>query len=62
MHQPTFAPDGPTRCSGQPVQRYSPESLAEALGFGFTLVENLTEDHRTPAGAIQPFIYCRFTR
>lgn len=58
----TFAPDGPERCSGLPVVRYSPESLAAELGRGFTLVESVTEDHRTPWGAIQRFIYCRFTR
>lgn len=58
----TFAPDGPERCSGLPIERYSPESLAAELGRDFTLVESVTEDHRTPAGAVQRFIYCRFTR
>jgi trans-aconitate methyltransferase len=28
----TFAPDGPARCSGLPVVRYSPEALAAELG------------------------------
>ncbi|GGA70872.1 hypothetical protein GCM10011507_23050 [Edaphobacter acidisoli] len=58
----TFSLDGPERCSGLPVQRYSPESLAAELGCGLTLVESVTEDHHTPAGAIQRFVYCRFTR
>lgn len=57
----TFAPDGPERCSGLPVERYSPESLARELGPGFSLVESMTEDHHTPWDAIQRFIYCRFT-
>jgi hypothetical protein len=26
----TFAPDGPEKCSGLPVMRYSPESLTRA--------------------------------
>lgn len=58
----TFAPDGPERCSGLPVCRYSPESLAAELGGGFNLIESVTEKHHTPSGAIQSFIYCRFTR
>ncbi len=28
----TFAPDGPEKCSGLPVARYSPDTLAEELG------------------------------
>jgi hypothetical protein len=28
----TFAPDGPGRCSGLPVQRYSPEMVAKENG------------------------------
>lgn len=58
----TFAPTGPARCSGLPVCRYSPEALAAELGNEFTLVQTMAEDHRTPSGAIQPFIYCRFVR
>ena len=58
----TFAPDGPERCSGLPVCRYSPEMLAAELGAELTLVQTIAEDHHTPSGAVQPFIYCRFTR
>ena len=56
----TFAPDGPEACSGLPVQRYSPESLQHTLGNDFRLAETLSEEHRTPAGATQSFIYCLF--
>ena len=58
----TFALDGPERCSGLPVQRYSPASLAAELGSEFTLVDSVSEDHRTPSGAVQRFVYCRFNR
>ena len=58
----TFAPDGPEKCSGLPVARYSPESLAERLGAGFTLVESRRHVHHTPWGATQAFQYSRFTR
>ena len=58
----TFALDGPERCSGLPVQRYSPETLAKELGSEFTLVETAPEDHHTPSGSAQRFVYCRFTR
>lgn len=58
----TFALDGPERCSGLVVQRYSPATLAAELGRDFRLVETATEHHATPSGTIQKFTYCRFTR
>lgn len=51
----TFALDGPERCSGLPVARYSPESLAAELGPPFALVESAREEHRTPGGSTQAF-------
>ncbi|RCX33340.1 methyltransferase domain-containing protein [Thioalbus denitrificans] len=58
----TFAHDGPERCSGLPVARYTPEELAAELGPGCELLETRAERHRTPAGALQSFIFCRFRR
>ncbi len=58
----TFAPDGPERCSGLPVQRYSPQSLAETLGEDFTLVDSGREAHLTPGGNTQHFQFSRFSR
>lgn len=57
-----FAPDGPERCSGLKVVRYAPDKLAAELGQGFQLLEHRTESHRTPAGKIQKFSYCRFVK
>ena len=58
----TFAPDGPDRCSGLPVVRYSPESLSAELGPALGLVESVPHVHTTPWGATQSFLYCRFRR
>jgi len=54
----TFAEDGPERCSGLPVQRYSAESLHAEFGASFELLGRAAEDHQTPAGNIQKFLYC----
>ena len=56
----SFAPDGPERCSGLPVQRYSPESLAAELGSAFRLKQGRTESHLTPAARVQQFQYSLF--
>lgn len=58
----TFAPDGPSECSGLPVARYTPEALAAEFGNAFRLVEQASEVHRTPAGKVQHFIYCHLRR
>jgi hypothetical protein len=58
----TFAPDGPERCSGLPVQRWSPETLAEELGPAFALERTWREAHHTPAGATQTFQWTVFRR
>lgn len=53
----TFAADGPTHCSGLPVARYSPETLASRLGSNFTVLATEREQHNTPAGGTQPFTW-----
>lgn len=53
-----FGPDGPTHCSGLPVVRYSPERLHAEFGRGFELLESAQEEHHTPSGKSQQFIYC----
>lgn len=58
----TFAPDGPERCSGLPVQRWSPEGLAAELGPGFEPLESAREEHQTPWGSVQPFTWTSFRR
>jgi SAM-dependent methyltransferase len=58
----TFALDGPDVCSLLPVQRYSPESLAETLGTGYHLVRSLERTHVTPKQKDQRFTYAVFRR
>jgi trans-aconitate methyltransferase len=58
----TFAPDGPEKCSGLPVARYSPEMLGSELGEGFVLVDSRRHTHTTPWGTLQAFQYSRFVR
>ena len=53
----TFAAGSPTHCSGLPVARYSAPDLARKLGDGFTVTVTRTEQHHTPAGAVQPFAW-----
>jgi ubiquinone/menaquinone biosynthesis C-methylase UbiE len=53
----TFASDGPERCSGLPVVRYSAEALAAVFDADLRIVESVRYEHRTPSGSIQPFIY-----
>jgi ubiquinone/menaquinone biosynthesis C-methylase UbiE len=57
----TFAPDGPSRCSGLAVEQYSPETLKDQFGPAFRLVESQQETHITPFGTEQEFTYgyCR---
>ena len=54
----TFAEDGPLQCSGLPVRRYRPGELHAQFGQQFELLGHEREDHHTPAGAIQKFVYC----
>jgi len=58
----TFAPDGPEKCSGLPVVRYSPTGLGTVLGDGFELVAHRDEMHQTPAGRTQAFQFSLFRR
>ena len=54
----TFGPEGPTKCSGLEVMRYDAESLHGEFGARFRLVESSKEQHHTPSGTTQQFLYC----
>jgi len=57
-----FSLQGPERCSGLDVVRYSPQSLLAELGGDYELVESRDELHVTPSGAEQAFMYCLLQR
>jgi ubiquinone/menaquinone biosynthesis C-methylase UbiE len=54
----SFGPEGPSRCSGLEVVRYSPDDLHAEFGPDFCLLDSTREDHRTPTGSVQAFVYC----
>jgi len=53
----TFGEDGPTRCSGLEVQRYSVEMLKTLLEPDFRIRAYESEEHRTPMGVAQEFLF-----
>ena len=53
----TFSLEGPEKCSGLPVRRYSDVTLAAELGPAFRLLKSIPEIHSTPWGAKQAFQY-----
>ncbi|HWZ58675.1 MAG TPA: class I SAM-dependent methyltransferase [Gemmatimonadaceae bacterium] len=58
----TFAADGPTRCSGLDVARYSIDALGDVFADGFDPVTASSEVHQTPTGQAQRFTYCCLRR
>lgn len=54
----SFSLDGPKKCSGLDVMRYSPETMHDQFGDAFQLVESIGETHNTPFGTTQDFVYC----
>ena len=58
----TFALDGPETCSGLPIVRYSPASLADTLGPDFALSTQRICVHRTPSGRPQSFQFSLFRK
>ena len=58
----TFSENGPKKCSGLDVKRYSEENLTTELKNGFEKIRCVTEDHTTPFDTIQNFLFCSFKR
>lgn len=54
----SFGLNGPDKCSGLDVVRYSPEAMRDEFGGDFKLVKSLNETHETPFGTKQEFVYC----
>ncbi|MHA7829885.1 MAG: class I SAM-dependent methyltransferase [Flagellimonas sp.] len=57
----TFSENGPKKCSGLDIKQYN-ETQMEATFNGFDKIECKTEDHTTPFGTTQHFIFCSFKR
>ncbi|MBX3292917.1 MAG: class I SAM-dependent methyltransferase [Acidobacteria bacterium] len=54
----SFSLEGPKKCSGLDVMRYSPETMHSEFGRPFQLVASQSETHNTPFGTTQEFVYC----
>jgi len=54
----SFAPDGPAKCSGLEVVRYSAGEIHAQFGAGFRQLDSVRDEHHTPRGAVQAFAYC----
>jgi 2-polyprenyl-3-methyl-5-hydroxy-6-metoxy-1,4-benzoquinol methylase len=58
----TFSENGPEKCSGLKIKRYSQDAMSLVFSDGFKKIECLTQDHQTPFKTSQNFIYCSFQR
>lgn len=58
----TFAEDGPLKCSGLEIVRYSKEELVNKVGKNFELLDFQKETHISPSGMEQKFNYWVFKR
>lgn len=54
----SFGLNGPAKCSGLDVVRYSSETMHNEFGKSFKLVKSLTETHHTPFETTHEFVYC----
>jgi SAM-dependent methyltransferase len=54
----TFGPNGPLKCSGLDVVRYDDKSLHKEFGDEFHFMGSELNNHATPMGTNQQFLYC----
>mgnify|MGYP001210133007 FL=1 len=58
----TFAEDGPLKCSGLEIKRYSIKNLKEIFKENFEFVEGFKKLHSTPFDTQQSFTFCVFKK
>lgn len=58
----TFSEQGPARCSGLEIKQYSEASMSARFGTSFKRLKCIYEDHITPFGTSQNFLFCSFKR
>jgi 2-polyprenyl-3-methyl-5-hydroxy-6-metoxy-1,4-benzoquinol methylase len=58
----TFSENGPQKCSGIKVTRYSEKKMTETFQNYFKKIECLIIDHKTPFNTTQNFIFCSFKK
>jgi trans-aconitate methyltransferase len=58
----TFSGQGPEKCSGIRVKRYSARTMTERLEKFFEKIKCITVDHKTPFNTLQNFVFCSFRK
>lgn len=58
----TFSNDGPKKCSGLEIKQYTEETLTDTFSPEFIPIEFQREDHHTPFGTVQNFVFGRFKK
>ena len=58
----TFSENGPEKCSGLQISRYSEASMSARFEISFDRIKCVHEDHKTPFNTIQNFLFCSFRR
>ena len=58
----TFSENGPLKCSGLNVKRYSKELIEETFLKNFRLINTFNIDHKTPFNTTQNFLFSHFIK
>jgi hypothetical protein len=59
----TFSTNGPFKCSGLEITQYDENELAQLFGLhGFEVQTTEREDHMTPFGTTQNFVFAAFSQ
>ena len=58
----TFSENGPLKCSGLEISQYSEEKLSSTFEDHFEKIGTVLEDHQTPFGTTQNFLFCSFKK
>jgi SAM-dependent methyltransferase len=58
----TFSEQGPKKCSGIEIKKYSETSMTDRLKNFFEKIKCITVDHKTPFDTIQNFVFCSFRK
>ncbi|MBI2284356.1 MAG: class I SAM-dependent methyltransferase [Bacteroidetes bacterium] len=58
----TFSDNGPDKCSGLPIRKYTEELLQKEMINRFDKIRCVTEDHVTPFNTKQNFLFCSFKK
>lgn len=58
----TFSENGPKKCSGLDIKRYSKANLIKQFKNNFNKIKCIELDHKTPFDTTQNFVFCWFKK